>query len=271
MNSPTEQSENTPQIAQILQFLQDPMEVPQLYLSYCGEAQTPQYDHEYQPPFHHKEYTTVNNTPYDDPAYHPENGSDGSELEDDASVMFDYPITQGGQVFCQNCAYGQYHGCSCYTNSSLVVPPYDPPSNTDPEEDSNDSIEKKLPSIDIFKRDTRDIISSTDSHIHETGKRKRGAKNILLWKFLLAELSAPNPVSIKWVNKSEGTFRFMDTVEVSRRWGQKKQKADMNFEKLSRGIRHYYKNKFMTRIDGVRLVYKFNWSKIPKEWRPFGV
>lgn len=122
----------------------------------------------------------------------------------------------------------------------------------------------------------------------------------------MAELSAPNPVSIKWVNKSEGTFRFMDTVEVSRRWGQKKQKADMNFEKLSRGIRyllkkycypfikhtvqnlqkirivnyylifffnfrHYYKNKFMTRIDGVRLVYKFNWSKIPKEWRPFGV
>lgn len=36
-------------------------------------------------------------------------------------------------------------------------------------------------------------------------------------------------------------------------------------------FRHYYKNKFMTRIDGVRLVYKFNWSKIPKEWRPFGV
>lgn len=27
----------------------------------------------------------------------------------------------------------------------------------------------------------------------------------------------------------------------------------------------------MTRIDGVRLVYKFNWSKIPKEMRPFGV
>ena len=64
-----------------------------------------------------------------------------------------------------------------------------------------------------------------------------GAKNILLWKFLLAELSAPNTPWIKWVNKTEGTFRFMDTVEVSKRWGQKKQKADMNFEKLSRGIR----------------------------------
>lgn len=33
-------------------------------LCVSGEAQTPQYDHEYQPPFHHKEYTTVNNTPY---------------------------------------------------------------------------------------------------------------------------------------------------------------------------------------------------------------
>jgi hypothetical protein len=65
---------------------------------------------------------------------------------------------------------------------------------------------------------------------------KTGAKNILLWKFLLAELSG-NAGYIKWVNMHEGTFRFMDTVEVSRRWGQKKQKTDMNFEKLSRGIR----------------------------------
>lgn len=91
--------------------------------------------------------------------------------------MFEYPMAQGG--FCPNCTYGQYHGCTCYTNSGLVAPPYDPP-NTDPEEDSNDSIEKKLPSIDIFKRDARDIISSTDSHIHETGKRKRGqCRNML--------------------------------------------------------------------------------------------
>lgn len=96
--------------------------------------------------------------------------------------MFDYPITQGGQVFCQNCAYGQYHGCSCYTNSG-PVPHYDLPRNTDPEEDSNDSIEKKLPSIDIFKRDTREIISSTDSHIHETGKRKRGQCQKHNWKW----------------------------------------------------------------------------------------
>ncbi|KAK3103516.1 hypothetical protein FSP39_019821 [Pinctada imbricata] len=61
----------------------------------------------------------------------------------------------------------------------------------------------------------------------------------------------------------------MDTVEISKKWGKKKNKDDMNFEKLSRGIRHYYRNKFMTRIEGCRLMYKFNWTKIPRRWRPF--
>ena len=64
-----------------------------------------------------------------------------------------------------------------------------------------------------------------------------GAKNVLLWKFLLEELSKPNGNNVQWVDEREGLFRFVDTTEVSKLWGQKKNKDDMNFEKLSRGIR----------------------------------
>lgn len=98
-------------------------------------------------------------------------------------------------------------------------------------------------------------------------KGKRGAKNVLLWKFILEELRNGTE-SIRWVNLLTGTFRFVDTTDISRKWGQKKRKSDMNFEKLSRGIRHYYKSGFMSREDGTRLVYRFHWSKVPRAWRP---
>lgn len=97
---------------------------------------------------------------------------------------------------------------------------------------------------------------------------RRGAKNILLWKFLLQELRNPNVTHVKWENEHEGTFKFVDTNECSKLWGQMKKKEDMNFEKLSRGIRHYYRDGLMSRKDGIRLVYKFNWDRVPKQFRP---
>ncbi|XP_048781226.2 ETS-related transcription factor Elf-1-like [Ostrea edulis] len=268
----TSMNDPTPDFSQILKYLHDPnteFSEVSACLPYKEDPQSHALRFEQEDRSIPSEYTTLSNTTYD-PAYLPDHGSDGSELEDDASVMLDYTFTECpscGHIFCPNCACYQTC-CSCYNFANIHLT-HDHAGSPVAEEDSNDSIERKLPSIDIF----RDFNSPTGSlnTPNETGKRKRGAKNILLWKFLLAELSTPNAGYIKWVNKHEGTFRFMDTVEVSRRWGQKKQKTDMNFEKLSRGIRHYYKNKFMTRIDGVRLVYKFNWSKIPKEWQPFDV
>lgn len=100
-------------------------------------------------------------------------------------------------------------------------------------------------------------------------KCKRGAKNVLLWKFLLEELGKPMGNHVQWVDEKEGLFRFVDTAEVSKLWGQKKNKEDMNFEKLSRGIRHYYREGLMARQDGTRLVYRFNWDLVPKEYRRF--
>lgn len=63
-----------------------------------------------------------------------------------------------------------------------------------------------------------------------------GAKNVLLWKFLLQKLDDRSDL-IQWIDIRKGVFKFLDTQEVSRLWGEKKRKQDMNFEKLSRGIR----------------------------------
>ncbi|KAL3841369.1 hypothetical protein ACJMK2_019527 [Sinanodonta woodiana] len=102
--------------------------------------------------------------------------------------------------------------------------------------------------------------------VSPNGKNKRGAKNILLWKFLLEQLADRNATHVQWLDEKNGVFRFTDTAETSRLWGQLKKKTDMNFEKLSRGIRHYYKDGLMERMNGTRLVYKFNWTKVPRRY-----
>ncbi|XP_045174782.1 protein C-ets-1-like isoform X2 [Mercenaria mercenaria] len=116
--------------------------------------------------------------------------------------------------------------------------------------------------------DSDSLHSDEDERTAQSKGCRRGAKNILLWKFLLGELRKPNSNHIKWENEREGIFKFVDTAECSRLWGQMKKKEDMNFEKLSRGIRHYYKDGLMSRRDGIRLVYKFNWDRVPRAFWP---
>ncbi|XP_064602506.1 ETS-related transcription factor Elf-1-like isoform X2 [Liolophura sinensis] len=114
-----------------------------------------------------------------------------------------------------------------------------------------------------------DDVSDSDEEEPRTRKGKRGSKSVLLWKFLLDSLADPDnvPHILKWENKESGIFKFVDTGAVAKMWGQQKRKQDMNFEKLSRGIRHYYKGGMMNRVEGKRLVYKFNWKKVPREYR----
>ncbi|XP_046333212.1 ETS-related transcription factor Elf-1-like [Haliotis rufescens] len=128
-----------------------------------------------------------------------------------------------------------------------------------------------LPAFDQFWTKQKPELASLDEsdeedYVKPYCKSRRGAKNVLLWKFILQVLEN-RPDLAKWVNRSEGTFKFVDTTVMSRMWGEKKRKRDMTFEKLSRGIRHYYKSGLMSRIEGTRLVYKFNWPQVPKPYR----
>ncbi|KAK3101792.1 hypothetical protein FSP39_006409, partial [Pinctada imbricata] len=62
------------------------------------------------------------------------------------------------------------------------------------------------------------------------------SKKRLLWKFLLDELNSHNDY-LRWIDRSAGTFRIIDTMEVSKRWGKIKHNPAMTFGKLSRGLR----------------------------------
>lgn len=45
--------------------------------------------------------------------------------------------------------------------------------------------------------------------------------------------------------------------KVARRWGKRKNKPKMNYEKLSRGLRYYYDKNIIHKTSGKRYVYRF--------------
>jgi len=80
---------------------------------------------------------------------------------------------------------------------------------------------------------------------------------IQLWQFLLELLSDKSARRcISWTGNN-WEFKMSDPDEVARRWGERKNKPKMNYEKLSRGLRYYYDKQIIVKTPGKRYVYKF--------------
>jgi SAM pointed domain-containing ETS transcription factor len=99
---------------------------------------------------------------------------------------------------------------------------------------------------------------------HHTHLQKKGtgtqSSHIHLWQFLKELLSAPQThgTAIRWLDRSKGIFKIEDSVRVARLWGRRKNRPAMNYDKLSRSIRQYYKKGIMKKTErSQRLVYQF--------------
>lgn len=93
-------------------------------------------------------------------------------------------------------------------------------------------------------------------------RRKPLESKTLLAQCLLQWLDDPehNPAAITWISKEQGLFQITDSSRISALWGSKKDnKKEMNHEKLSRALRHYYKDGTLERLSNKRrLCYKFS-------------
>ncbi|XP_077318980.1 ETS-related transcription factor Elf-5 [Lithobates pipiens] len=87
---------------------------------------------------------------------------------------------------------------------------------------------------------------------------RTGLHNSHLWEFLRDLLLSPedNHGTLDWEDKEQGIFRVVKSEALAQLWGQRKRNNRMNYEKLSRAMRHYYKTGILERVDR-RLVYKF--------------
>ncbi|XP_007562804.2 protein C-ets-2 [Poecilia formosa] len=102
-----------------------------------------------------------------------------------------------------------------------------------------------------LRRETKHLLQ-TCSHICSTGSGP-----IQLWQFLLELLTDKSCQSfISWTGDG-WEFKLSDPDEVARRWGKRKNKPKMNYEKLSRGLRYYYDKNIIHKTSGKRYVYRF--------------
>ncbi|ESO04729.1 hypothetical protein HELRODRAFT_127646, partial [Helobdella robusta] len=82
---------------------------------------------------------------------------------------------------------------------------------------------------------------------------------ICLWQFLKELLVCPQYATwIRWVDQHKGVFKIEDSVNVAKLWGERKNRPAMNYDKLSRSIRQYYKKGIIRKTNSSkRLVYQF--------------
>ncbi|XP_078110137.1 SAM pointed domain-containing Ets transcription factor-like isoform X2 [Sander vitreus] len=105
-----------------------------------------------------------------------------------------------------------------------------------------------------------EVSKSADDNSWSDVMRNYPSQPIHLWQFLRDLLLKPHNYSrcIRWLNKEKGIFKIEDSALVARLWGMRKNRPAMNYDKLSRSIRQYYKKGIIRKPDvSRRLVYQF--------------
>lgn len=93
---------------------------------------------------------------------------------------------------------------------------------------------------------------------------------VQLWQFLLELLdNAANSQCIAWEGGA-GEFRMVNPDEVARKWGDRKKKRNMTYDKLSRALRYYYDKLILTKIHGKRYTYRFHFKRILQQIKKHG-
>lgn len=93
---------------------------------------------------------------------------------------------------------------------------------------------------------------------HPTGRGHK--QTIHLWQFLKELLLSKENHNdcIRWLDRKAGIFKIEDSKKVALLWGTRKNRPAMNYDKLSRSVRQYYKKGIIKKTEqSKRLVYQF--------------
>ncbi|XP_052438257.1 ETS domain-containing protein Elk-3 [Carassius gibelio] len=80
---------------------------------------------------------------------------------------------------------------------------------------------------------------------------------ITLWQFLLQLLLDQTHKHLICWTSNDGEFKLLKSEEVAKLWGLRKNKTNMNYDKLSRALRYYYDKNIIKKVIGQKFVYKF--------------
>jgi len=144
-------------------------------------------------------------------------------------------------------------GMSSAMSATMSPPPYPGGSHT-PTHSETGGMEP-MEDEEEEEEDDTELCLSTKS----PGSSRPGT-NIHLWQFVKELLLQPQVYGnyIHWIDRSKGIFKIVDSVKVATLWGKRKNRPAMNYDKLSRSLRQYYKKGIMKKTErSQRLVYQF--------------
>ena len=81
----------------------------------------------------------------------------------------------------------------------------------------------------------------------------------LLWDFLQQLLNDPGQRYqhyISWKSRETGVFKIVDPPGLARLWGIQKNHLSMNYDKMSRALRYYYRVNILRKVQGERHCYQ---------------
>lgn len=82
----------------------------------------------------------------------------------------------------------------------------------------------------------------------------------LLWDFLhqlLNDEAQRYSLCIAWKERETGVFKIVDPHGLAQLWGMQKNHLNMNFDKMSRALRYYYRVNILKKVQGERHCYQF--------------
>lgn len=81
----------------------------------------------------------------------------------------------------------------------------------------------------------------------------------LLWDFLqqlLNDRDQRYTSYIAWKDKDTGVFKIVDPAGLAKLWGIQKNHLSMNYDKMSRALRYYYRVNILRKVQGERHCYQ---------------
>ena len=89
-----------------------------------------------------------------------------------------------------------------------------------------------------------------------------------LWQFLLDKLDNHeyNPAIITWLNEEHGIFLIVEPEQLAKLWGVLTKNDIMNYDKMSRTLRYYYKKNILVHH---RLSFSYKFCSIKNLRRRF--
>merc|ERR1712212_647172 len=202
-----------------------------------------------------------------------EEGSEEEEMEEQSDSDEDYlpeyskPVRRKSRAhqdsFKENDAFEDAH-----KDSSDSDPDFDPEDFEEVRPTKKNQKRRKEPTSDYESEEMSEEEKPQKSLVSRRSRkpsrnpvpqqRKKGSTlKISQWIVELLRNPETNPSVIMWEDEPAGKFRVINSNAFAQLWAKVKKNPAMNYEKLSRAMRYYYRNKEIKMVKGERLTYKF--------------